>query len=395
MTRRTVAVDGQLYTFSSDDEVPLSERTWALVGMQLVDEITDEPISSVVTIEAAEPGFIPRVASDGLVGLIGIPSRVFPKLDVQSYTIHLTVTAEGYVARQVAVTIGPEATFPHTFTPIFGNLHLHRQPVTIRGRTVLTSGMTTLPLPGVTIRVTGIWPTFPSAHSSVPAGPPNLISLQPPLYFPRTAAAGRLRRRDVMQVTGEDKHLLEWLPIGSNALSLSDRVNLTAGDILLIDPLNPDITEYLTIGAIAGASTADQPARITLTYPTAHEHRSNTTVRKVTLQAPGSNNQLNRDAIVGDTCVFLASMNNLDSAMTVEITDGTNPAEYHQLSRFSVTSDSAGYFQLPPLSRVAQLDIQAYDGGMHPPPQPTQPTVTRTFSPDYSLRENHIDFTFK
>src|SRR6266566_1056170 len=384
MTRRTVVVDGQLYTFSPDDEVPLSERTWALVGMQLVDEITDEPISSVVTIEAAEPGFIPRVARDGLVGLVGIPSRVFPKLDVQSYTIHLTVTAEGYVARQVSVTIGPEATFPNTFTPIFGNLHLHRQPVIIRGRTVLTSGMTTLPLPGVTIHVTGIWPTFPPAHSIVPPGPPNLISLQPPLYFPRTAAAGRLRRRDVVQVIGEDKNLLEWLSLGSNVLNLSDRVNLAAGDILLIDPLNPDITEYLTIGAIAGASTADQPARITLTYPTSHEHRSNTIVRRVTLQAPGLNNQFSQDAIAGDTCVFLATMNNLTTASTVEITDGSNPVEYHSRSLFSVKSDSAGYFQLPPLSHTAQLEIQADNGGGK--------TVTQVFSPDYSLRENTIDF---
>src|SRR5260221_2911733 len=353
MTRRVVAGDGQIYTFSPDNEVLLADRTWALVSVRLVDEITQEPLRGNVTIEAAEPGFVPRIASDGLVGLIGIPRRLFPKLDVQSYIINLTVAVEGYVARQVPITIGPEVNFPNTFTPIIGSLLLHRQPIIIMGRTVLTNGITTTPLSGVTVSVTGIWRTFPPAHLTVPPDPPNLVSLQPPIYFPRRAAISQLRRRDVVQVTGEDKNLLEWVSSGSNLLNLSDRLNIAVGDILLVDALNPDIMEYLSIGSIAGASTADQPARITLTYPLAYAHRSNAVVRKVTLQAPAVNNQFGQDAIVGDTCVLLASMNNLDLAHTVEITDGTYPPEYHNLSRFSVTSDAARYFQLPPLSRVA------------------------------------------
>lgn len=388
MTRRTVQLDGQIYTFSTDDEVPPSERTWALVSVQLADEITGEPPRSAITIEAKEPGFIPRVASDGLVGLIGIPQHLFPRLAVQSYTINLIVTVESYVARQIPITIGPQVNFPTTFTPVIGTLLLHRQPVILKGRTVLTNGLTTTPLSNITVRVTGIWRTFPPAHLPVPPpDPPNLVSLQPALYFPRKATTSQLRRRGVVQVMGEDKELLQWLPINSNVLNLSDRVNLTVGDIILIDPLNSDITEYLTISSIAGASGADQPARITLTYPTSQEHRINTIVRRVTLQAPGTTNQFSQDAIAGDTSVFLASMNNLNTVSTVEITDTSSPVEYHSRSLFSVKSDSAGYFQLPPLSRVAQLEIQADNGGGK--------TITQVFSPDYSLRENTIDFIFK
>src|SRR6266699_4809709 len=180
MTRRVVIADGQLYTFSPDDDVPLADRTWAIVNARLVDEITDEPPRGDVTVEAAEAGFISRVASDGLVGLIGKPGRVFPKLAIQSYTINLTVTAEWYVARQVPVTIGPQVNFPNAFMPIIGSLLLQRLPVIIRGRTVLTNGT---PHPGVTISVTGIWRTFPPAQLAVPPDPPNLVSLQPPLYF--------------------------------------------------------------------------------------------------------------------------------------------------------------------------------------------------------------------
>ncbi len=401
MTRRVVIADGQLYTFSPDDDVPLADRTWAIVNARLVDEITDEPPRGDVTVEAAEAGFISRVASDGLVGLIGKPGRVFPKLAIQSYTINLTVTAEGYVARQVPVTIGPQVNFPNAFMPIIGSLLLQRLPVIIRGRTVLTNGT---PHPGVTISVTGIWRTFPPAQLAVPPDPPNLVSLQPPLYFPRRAATGQLRRRDVIQVMGQDKHLLTWVSSSSTFLNLSDRVNIAAGDILLIDLLNPDIMEYLTIGNIEGASTADQSARITLTYPLAYAHRSNAVVRKVTLQAPAVNNQFGQDAIVGDSCVFLASMNNLNLAQTVEITDGINPPEYHNLSCFSVISYATGYFQLPPLSRVAQLNIQANNGGVYPSQAVSPDCGVRQYqvaspdysvSPDYSLRENHIDFTFK
>jgi hypothetical protein len=385
MTRRVVVADGHIYTFSPDDEVPLAGRTWAFVSARLVDEITNEPPGSDVTIDAAESGFIPRVASDGLVGLIGIPRRVIPI----PAPLCVTILAEGYIPLQGALCVAPIANFPPTFaSQDGGNLFLHRQPTIIRGRTVLASGNTTTPLAGVTVSITGIWRTFPPANLVVPAAQPNLVSLQPTLYFPRTAAAGQLRRRDMVQVMGEDKQLLEWVPSGSNLLSLSDRLNIAAGDILLVDALNPDRMEYLTIASIAGASTVDQPASITLAYPLAYLHRSNAVVRKVTLQAPAVNNQFGQDAIVGDTCVFLASMNNLDLAQTVEITGGTNPPEYHNLSRFSVTSDAAGYFQLPPLSRVAQLEIQANDGGVHP-------TITRVVSPDYSLRENQIDFTFK
>jgi hypothetical protein len=397
MTRRTIQANGRIYTFSPDDAVPLSERTWALVRARLVDEITGEPPRSAMTIKAEEPGFIPRVASDGLVGLIGIPRRVFPKLATQSYTINVAVTAEGYIPLHTTVKVEQDANFPDTFTPTDkGDLLLHRESIIIRGRSVLfdKGTSTTKPLPGVTIRVTGIWRTFPPATVQGPAAAPDIVSLQPALYFPRPPegpqppAAVQLSSVNMVPVMGEDKTLLEWVPKDSDSFKLSNRKNIRKGDVLLIDPLEPDSMEFLPIASIAGASTDDQPARITLTYPLAHPHRDGSLVRKVLVQATGVNNQFAQKAIVGDTCVFLASMNNLSSATTVEITDGSNPDEYHNLSIFSTKSDPAGYFHLPPLSRVAQLEMQADDGGIHK-------TITQVFSPDYSLRENHIDFIFK
>jgi hypothetical protein len=112
-------------------------------------------------------------------------------------------------------------------------------------------------------------------------------------------------------------------------------------------------------------------------------------VRRVTPQPGGPNNQLNREAIPGDTCVFLNSMNALGLANVVEIFGGGVglPSEYHRVSHFQTTSDTSGYFRLPPLSRVAQLEIQADDGGIHQ-------TIRRTLVPNYDERENRLDFIF-
>jgi len=204
---------------------------------------------------------------------------------------------------------------------------------------------------------------------------------------------GSVRRRDVVAVPGVDKDLLTWAASGDSTVRLSDQVQLASGDVLMIDALNPDLVEYLTIATITGASSADQPASITLTYPLAYEHKPNVVVRKVTLQVAGADNAFARDAISGDSCVFLASMSNLSTMSAtntqnvVEIIGGS-PAEYHSLSLFSLQSDALGYFQLPPLSRVAQVDIQADRGGGMPS------RVTSSITLDYSGDENQVDILF-
>ena len=46
-----------------------------------------------------------RVASDALVGVLGIPHHVFPALALRDYCVQLTVQANGYVSRRPAVVI--------------------------------------------------------------------------------------------------------------------------------------------------------------------------------------------------------------------------------------------------------------------------------------------------
>lgn len=390
MARRIVEAGGLLYTFSPDDEVPLAGRTWGVVSARLIDEITNEPPRGRITVEADRPGLASRVASDGLVGLVGIPLNIFPNLAMANDHVNVTVKAEGYIPHHQRVAILQHLDFPNAFAPTAINLiRVHRQPVVIRGKTVRANGLATTPLAGAEVRITGFWETLPPANMIVPAQPPNLVSLQPALYSARTAAAARLQRREMTPVPGEDKFLLEAVANGGTQLKLSDRINLSNGNVILLDADHPDLREYLTIAGVSGASTPDQPAEITLTHAIANFHRDGAVVRRATPQAPGMDNQFDRDAIAGDACVFLSSMTDLNPASVVEVFDGINPTEYHGLRRFTATSDADGFFRLPPLSRVAQLEVQADHSG------PPVRTRTQIFSPDYAQLENRLDLTLR
>ena len=372
MVRRTVVVNSQPYVFSPDDQPPLDGRLWALVRMQVIDELTGQTPASTITVEAEGTGFTPRVASDGLVGLTGIPRQVFPH-DV----VRLTIRAEGYLPRTRPVPVMQMI-----------DIALHREPTVITGRTVRANGNTTTPLAGATVSVTGLWRTPPPANLDVPADPPLLVSLRPPLYADRAVVTGHFQPRDLPPIAGDDKSLLDDVLAGANPIRLSNRQNLAPGDMLLIDVGQPDLTEFLAISTITGGSTADQPARITLDYPVAWAHRRNAVVQKVSPQPLGAMRQFTVEALAGDTCVFLDNVAGLATVHEVQITGGTSPDEYHSLKSFSATSDADGYYRLPPLSRVAQLEIHAEKT------VGAQTFSTQTpFRPDYNLRENRLDLT--
>jgi hypothetical protein len=389
MPRRTVEVEGRRYLFSADDQPPLGDRFWALARLRVLDELTGAPPASPITLESGTPLAATRIASDGLVGLVGFPRGMFPALATQPYTLQVTVRAEGYVPQRVAITVPQEPAFPQVFaTPPLRTLQLHREPVVIMGRTVQALSTSTTPLAGTTVCVTGIWRTPPPANVVVPAEPPHLVSLQPPLYAARDALVGLLRHRDLPPIVGDDKLLLDNAPSGANPIRLSNRQNLAPGDIVLIDATRPDLAELLAIQAIAGASTDAQPAQITLNFPLAYAHRRDAVVQRVNPQpfgAPGRD--FTQDALTGDTCVFLQGLAGLASAQEVQITGGPSLPEEHRVRHFSVSSDADGFYRLPPLSHVAQLVIRAERAPFTP--------AQREFRPDYTRRENRVDFTFR
>ena len=384
MSRQIIEANGRAFTFSPDDAPPIAERTWAIVSAHLTDELTGQSLRSQFSIVSDRPGLAPRTSRDGIGGVVGIPARLFPDLNLNDHVVDLTFVAGGYVPHQELVVLAQNPDFPGTFFPARIDLALHRQPVTVRGRVVDAATMPKSAIAGATIRFTGIYRRLPPAHLSATPEAPNIVSLQPPLYSARPAAANVLRRRQMAPVIGEDKQLLQPANSGDRHLALSDRVNLVASDTILIDPGAPDRQEFMTVEEVAGSSAADQPATVRLAHAPAYSHLVNTTVRKAIPQAPGPDNDLNADAIAGDSCVLLTGLDGLSTASVVEVTDGVT-SEYHNISLFSVATDADGYYRLPPISRVACFELEVSDGLR---------IITPSHSPDYTRRENPVDFVF-
>jgi len=387
MPRRTIQIDNRAVLYSPDDPPSVVDRFQAVLEVRVTDELTGAAPASPVSIKVQERGFFSRLGNDGLGGLVGIPRQVFPALQAQDYPLHLTISAARYARRALKKDITQDINFPGTFTPQHLDLALHREPVFVAGRTARLINNASTPLANVEIAVTGIWRTPPSANVSLPPDPPNIVALMPPLYDDRVALTQSVAPRGLTVVTGADKALMDDITASTNLIRLSDRAGLATGNILLIDADNPDLREFIAIKDLTTTVPADQPATITLEFGVIFPHRRGAVVRQANPQPPGTSQTVAVDAWAGDACVFLDGLGSLSGSQEIEITGGPGPDEYHKAMTFSVTSDGEGFYRLPPLSRVAQLEIHAEKviGA-----QTFQ--ATTVFRPDYQQRDNRLDF---
>jgi hypothetical protein len=387
MARRTVQIDNQLILISDDEPRADIDRMQAVMKIHVTDELTGTTPQSPVTLAVAERGIAPRLSADGFGGLIGIPHELFPNLNGQDYPVHLTVSAPRYQRVQIKQDVPQDNSFPTSFTPIDREVALHRQPVYIAGRTARWFNNASAPVAAAQISVTGIWRTAPAANVVVAADPPNIVALQPPLYLDRAALAQSLARRDLTPVAGNDKTLLDEVPAGATNLRLSNRLGLAIGDILFIDSEHADLMEFIAIKNLPTTAPADAAVSLTLEHAAIFAHRRGGLVRQINPQAAGASQNLSVDALAGDTCVFLSGLAGLSGAAEVEIGGAPGANEYHKLMQFTVASDADGYYRLPPLSRVAQLELRAEKiiGA-----QTFQ--ATKIFRPDYRQRDNRLDF---
>jgi hypothetical protein len=384
---RVVTDSGWTYTIATEPDIPAGELMNAIITARLVDEMTGQPPQEDVAIVTSFAGLTPRVAVSGVVGFASIPRRAFTELGTTAYTVPFEISATGFVPIDRIVTIGPQPGFPAIFAGMdLGDVALHRDPVVIRGRVTQASGLDATPLAGAQVTVTGIWRTPPPASVVVPKSPPFMVSVRPFVYFDRTAAAGMLRKRNMLPVTGDSRVLTADAIAGSAMLPVSNRSSIVPGTILLVDTATPDLAEYLTVQSVAGAVAADERALITLTYALRNTHAANATVQIVNPDPPGADNAFQAAVIPGDSCVLLNSMTDLASASVIELHGGPQPAEYHLAGHFDTVTDASGYYRFPGLSRVAQLEITVASGALTP--------VVQTFSPAYGLVENRLDFRF-
>jgi hypothetical protein len=160
-------------------------------------------------------------------------------------------------------------------------------------------------------------------------------------------------------------------------------VNLAPNDVIVIDGTTPERREVVTVLAIAGPSAPTQAVTVTLAVPLAVAHAQGTIVRTASIAPAGAIDAIGTDAISGDTTMLLATATTLTAPGFVSIDDGVTNTEYHWLAPYVVTSDPDGFYRLPPLSRVAQITLEAQ--------QAPYTSVPRTVSLSYSVREQFVD----
>ena len=373
------------------DPVPApANRLRAVLRARLIDELTGQPMESDVDVSTDGAGLTPRVVRGGVVGLVGLPGRLFPLLDVSPVTVSMRASAPRYLPLELGGALGPIIGFPDQFSALeLGDVGVHRASTTIRGRTLRRASLTLTVVAGATVEIAGYWPTFPSASvdPSTVMEPPNLLALSPPLYASRAVGITQLQRRDVAPVVGQEKALLLPASVGETRLRLSDRIGLAAGVLLIIESSNPVRVERIPIAVVDTASAADQPAWVTLIHPLAYTHRDGVIAQPANLMPPGAANSLTRATIPGDETVFLNGVAGLASGITVELDDGGGMPEYHQAELYNDVSNADGYFRLPPIARVAMVALHAQRLGLISPSD-------ERFTPDYRLAENHFTVMF-
>jgi hypothetical protein len=385
---RDDVADGFAYVLCPDDPPVVADRLRAVVRWLAVDEITRLAPEVDFAVTTSNLGLTPRVSSGGRMGLVGNPARLYPGLDLGSVDIGYSVAAPGFLPRHRTLKLGPIAGFPNAFAPKDdGVLSLHREPIVIRGRVGKLGGLDPTPLAGATVRLAGVWSTFPP-YNVVPdtvIEPPNLLALYPGLYADRLTATDGVRKRDLVLAAGEEKTLVRPAVPGDVDVRISDRTNLNPGDLLAFETARPDHAEYVLVHQVFPGAVSDEPATVRLEYPLALAHEQGTVCVRATPQVPLATNTLTRDGIPAERVAFLSALTGFFDGATVEILGGATP-EWQTVHLYETTSDADGFYRLPPISRVASVKLHADSGALTP-----QEPVT---SPDYRRYDNFVDVIF-
>ncbi len=278
---------------------------------------------------------------------------------------------------------------------------LHRaQPAVIRGRALRQSvaGAAPIAAPAARIGLTGVWWTYAEIPtSSSPPHPADLVSFTAPLAFDH--AAGILERLATRTPDGVARALAAPAAAGGTEIELTDVTGLstTGGDALELEAANSAERE-LVITAGYVAPLGGTRAAVRLRTPLAFPHRGGAVAARValTFAALGT---LAREAQHGDRVLFASTLTGVQSADVLRIAGGTPRAELRFVTRmpdydagtntFShpLALGADGSFTLPPLARIAQLQLFVEHSG-----QAAHPRIDLV--PDYR-GDNTLQILFK
>jgi hypothetical protein len=347
------AVSG--WRLAPDGPTPAALWPQALLSVAMLDEVTGLPPATTPAASTTTAGLV-AVASATNAGLVGQPLRHYLPGFIAGASVELSLAGAGYLPVTLTGTFGAETGYPGLFTPIdLVPVSLHRDPVTITGRTVSSSGAVRA---GATISLDSVW--LKIADLANPPAAPNLVSLAPPLSIDRDTTA-TIAAQPMTPAVGQTKTLLGPANLGDAKATLSDQVGLGVGSVIALDSEDPAQAEYLAVAAIASLGPGPAfPAEIALATPLIRPHAAGATAIPMTLGAAGAANAMSAAARAGDVALLTSAMTGLTSATTVVISGPSPPVEYHLASPIGGVSDADGYVALPPAHRVAQLRLRVH-----------------------------------
>jgi hypothetical protein len=354
------AVSG--WRLAPDGPIPAAGWPQALMSVAVLDEITGLPPTAAPIASTTTTGVV-AWASETLAGLVGRPISLFLPGFITNVPLDLELSGTGYLPLSLSGSFAAEPGYPEAFAPIdLGVVSLHRDPVTISGRTVSHSGVVRA---GTTVSLEGVWLTL--ADLANPPAAPNLVSLASPLYVDRDTTA-TIAAQPMSPVLAATKTLLSPANVSDASLVLSDQVGLAIGSVIAVDSQDPARAEYLAVTSVSSLGPGPSfPATVNLAVPLGRPHARGASAIPMTLGAPGAANGLSPAARAGDVTLLTSAVTGLSAAQTpVVVSDSGAQAEYHLASPIGGSSGLDGYVTLPPTHRVAQLRLR-----VHHPSEPT------------------------
>jgi len=387
VTRSTIVAGSRAYTVNFDDPRRRGDLYQSIVMAQLVDELTGREVRGPVRVSTDLRGGRTKTAGGGIGGVAGVPSRLFPDLDGQPYGLDLRFEAEGFLSAVLPdVPVPQQPSFPDGFADVdLGLVELRRPPVVIAVRTMQVDLLNRMvKLPFASVRVTGIWRRVKDLSGAAAA--PDLVGLRPALSARRPGPGTTLEPVAMPPIGGPDRRLLSAAEPGAGTLEVTRTGSPAAPDVVAIDPTDADRVEYIQVADVVGPSDPDSPATVVLAFPVQHRHREGVMVREVTPTAVGPlTADLAAEGLPGDPTVFVTSAAPFTAGQVVRITGGPAPDEYAVPATYRVDTDKDGYGRLPPLTRVAAVEVEASEPG--PPPLAAPPT---RYTPNYGVVENPL-----
>jgi hypothetical protein len=389
VARTTLEANGRAYTVNLDDHQRPGDRYQSIVIAQLIDELTRNPVMGKVHVATDLGGARPKSVQDGICGVAGVPSRHFPELDAQPYEFGLSLEVGGFAPLQSRILVTQQPNFPDEFAGVdLGRLELRRMPVTIIVRTLQLGGQNRpIALPGATVEISSIWRTTQDLSGAAAA--PDIVSLRPSLYAERPQPGTTVEPVTMTPVAEPERLLTRTAEPGASVLEVGRTGALASGSIAGIEVADADRVEYIEVANVVGPADPGSPAALLLAFPVQNRHREGATVREVTaavLGPPAAN--LDVKGLPGDATALVDTVAPFATEPVVRISGGSAPDEFVSALPYRTLTDAEGYGYLPPLTRVAGVEIAASAPG------PLTAPATR-FTPRYGEFHNNFQLVLE